>query len=144
MQVCTFQCAHMHVFDLCARVCKRIFITIFVVVYYSVMCLSLKFYKDLVFRCGDIGLNTSLHVLMCTHAGFCFVCARMYTYLYQNFCVGPLLCYEFKFQISYRSNLPLQRYLQNWAMLLFLASTVYLSASTATFFQNSYHTEVME
>ena len=90
----------MQVFALCADVCKKILTKLFVLVYYSVMSLSFKFHKDLVFHCGDIGINASSHVLMCTRARFCFVCAHMYTDLYQNFCGGFLLCYEFKYQIS--------------------------------------------
>ena len=89
--------ARVHVFAFCVRVCTWIFTKIFVVVYYSVMSLSLKFHKDLVFCCGDIGIHTSLHVLMCTRACFCFVCTRMFTDLNQNFWAGLLLCYEPKF-----------------------------------------------
>ena len=94
------RCARMHVFALCVLLCTWIFTKIFLVVYYSVMSLSFKFHKDPVFRCGDIGINASLHVLMCTCARFCFMCARMFTDLYQNFWGGLLLCYELKFQIS--------------------------------------------
>ena len=89
--------ARMHVFASCVLLCTWIFTKFFVVVYHSVMSLSFKFHKDLVFRCGDIGINTSLHVLMCTRACFCFVCTRMFTDLNQIFLAGLLLCYELKF-----------------------------------------------
>ena len=41
------------------------------------------------------------------------VCARVCMDLYQKKVVGSLLSYELKFQISLRSELSLQRYLQN-------------------------------
>ena len=97
MHKCKFACFDVHVctFLLCVQ---RMYTDLYqVVVYYSVMSLSFKFHKDLVFHCGDIGINASSHVLMCTRARFFFVCAHMYTDLYQNFCGGFLLCYEFKY-----------------------------------------------
>ena len=49
-----FRYTHVHVFASCARVFAQIFTKIFLVVHYSVMSLSFKFHKDLIFRWGDI------------------------------------------------------------------------------------------
>ena len=43
-----------HVFASCTRVCARIFTKNFMIFLYYLMNLSLKFHKDLSFRCGDI------------------------------------------------------------------------------------------
>ena len=43
-----------HVFALCAHICAQIFTKFFLLVHYSVMSLSFKFHKDLIFCWGDI------------------------------------------------------------------------------------------
>ena len=43
-----------HVFALFALTCLQIFTKFFLVVHYSVMSLSFKFHKDMIFRWGDI------------------------------------------------------------------------------------------
>ena len=45
-----FSYTRVHVFASCARVCTQIFTKNFLVVHYSVMSLSFKFHKDLIFR----------------------------------------------------------------------------------------------
>ena len=43
-----------HVYTLCARVCARISMKLFVIIVYYLMNTSLKFHKDRSFWCGDI------------------------------------------------------------------------------------------
>ena len=43
-----------HVYASCAHVCARIFTENYLVILYYLMNISLKFHKDLSFRCGDI------------------------------------------------------------------------------------------
>ena len=46
--------ARAHFYTSWARVCARIFMKNFLIILYYVMNVSLKFYKDPSFRCGDI------------------------------------------------------------------------------------------
>ena len=49
-----FQHLRLHVFAFCAGIWALIFIKNFLVVHYSVISLSFKFHKELIFRCRDI------------------------------------------------------------------------------------------
>ena len=48
------QNARAHIYASCVRVCARIFTKNLLIIFYYLMNISLKFYKDPSFRCGDI------------------------------------------------------------------------------------------
>ena len=55
----------------CARVCTQIFTKLFLAHLYSLMCLSLKFYKDPSFGCGDIHKTIRMFVSSLYFYVFC-------------------------------------------------------------------------
>ena len=53
-RVSSRQNARAHIYASCVRVCARIFTKNLLIIFYYLMNISLKFYKDPSFRCGDI------------------------------------------------------------------------------------------
>ena len=64
-----FRQTWMHNFASCAHVSAQFFTNIYFVVHYSVMSLSLKFHKDLIFHCKDIS-KIKWCVFFCHHCSF--------------------------------------------------------------------------
>ena len=53
-RVSSRQNARAHIYASCVRVCAQIFTKNLLIIYYYLMNISLKFYNDPSFRCGDI------------------------------------------------------------------------------------------